>query len=210
MNRRFFPKVFDKRENCFYSGEILWTIWRLYKEGPLKRTYPNRVTCWEHGEVRILGLFERKSKCISGFLLLNTGDSESWIWEGVWDWDICSSSKANGLIWADIKLWGKKKRFTRPRIIGKLSAWNQQVIGQSINRDSNPRTQEALCCTTLPYNLKPPGSEWSHSILSLCLCWHTNLFECGYVENIRDPDRYKKKDCGFTQHHLSTIHSQIN
>jgi len=40
--------------------------------------------------------------------------------------------------------------------------------------------------------------------MPLHLCWHTNVFECRYVEIIRDTDCYTKKDGGFSQLQLST------
>jgi hypothetical protein len=57
MKRRFFPKAFDKRENCVYSEVILLEIRGVCKKAQYSEPNPNGGTCWELGEFRILGFF---------------------------------------------------------------------------------------------------------------------------------------------------------
>ena len=69
--------------------------------------------------IRLWGLFGGKDS-ISGFLSWTQRTIEILSLEAIWKF-----GKGTGLSWADIRLWGTKGPFVRPRCIGTIRAWTQ-------------------------------------------------------------------------------------
>ena len=102
--------------------------------------------------IRLPGLFERREYCI-WVPFLDPGDFKILSLGAIWNF-----SRGTGLSWADIRLWGTKGPFIRPRCIGTVRARTQcKSIYLSVV------LVDYVCNCTLQY---------------LCICWHY-LLNCG-------------------------------
>jgi len=76
MEGRSFPRAFERRESFLYLGKIFMRN-LICKKGPVNGNTLHKGPFGEPGGDSFTGTFERKRKCISGFLFLDPEEIKS-------------------------------------------------------------------------------------------------------------------------------------
>jgi hypothetical protein len=127
MEGRSFPRLFERRENFLYLQTFLWGIWEKCKKRPCNQATLSIGACW--GTWR-------------GFVYWDVWQKKRMhIWAPLSWTQRTLKVKPGGHLelkqgtripWADIRVWGTKGSFIRPRWIGTIRARTQMLINQSI------------------------------------------------------------------------------